>query len=354
MVSRLKPTCRLCHQTGETGAADHPNGYLRRPHASAPPRSGADVCRPRPARRRHGRGHPDPEDALPGRPVRPLPAGRRLVLAQRPRRSGPEAPLADGDGHRRLAAHDCPVGRQRRRLLRGQLHGVRPLVPEGLQGALQLGRVQVGTPIRVGQLPREGLAEREAARLSRRRLPAVRAAREVDQAGRRQPTRRARGQPPAEVRHPSATGAQQRGLRGRLVELQRPAARGLPAEGRHVRLQAGRLPASASLRALPRPCRRDRRRRERELPRTPGVDHGHVRKQRAALPRQAGAGTRRQRVPRAAPDRQAAAVVDRAPVPVHGAPAAARRRQGRAELHGPHGDPLAAGQPPRPGAAQRP
>ena len=37
---------------------------------------------------------------------------------------------------------------------------------------------RVGLPLRVGQLPREGLAEREADRQPRRRLPAVRAARE--------------------------------------------------------------------------------------------------------------------------------------------------------------------------------
>ena len=96
------------------------------------------------------------------------------------------------------------------------------------------------------------------------------------------------------------------------MELQRPAAGGLPAAGRHVRLQAGRLPAAASLRALPRPCRRDRRRRELRLRADAGRRSRARSAAKPALPREAGARPRRHAVPGPHPDRQAAAVVDRA------------------------------------------
>ena len=81
-------------QTGETGAADHPNGYLPRPHASAPARTGAAFRRPRSASRRDGGRHPAAEGSLPRRPVGPLHARWRLVFAWRRRRPGPEARMA--------------------------------------------------------------------------------------------------------------------------------------------------------------------------------------------------------------------------------------------------------------------
>ena len=85
-----------------------------------------------------------------------------------------------------------------------ELHGDRPLVPQGLPAARAARRVQVGRCASSRSTTAPGVAERQAARLPRRRLSAVRAARQERPPQRRQPPRRAGRQPPPEVRHPAA------------------------------------------------------------------------------------------------------------------------------------------------------
>ena len=113
----------------------------------------------------------------------------------------------------------------------------------------------VGGALRVGQLPLEGLAQRQADRQEPRRLPAVRVppAGRAAQARRRQPAGH-----PGRLRAASTTDFPPSGLSTvrradrRLVELRRPAARGLPAQDRRRRLQHGRRPARPAVRHLRR------------------------------------------------------------------------------------------------------
>ena len=188
---------------------------------------------------------------LPGRAVGPLPAGRQLAPPRRPHRrrdrAAPPAPAEPG----RLGADHRPERLERGRLLQRELHGDRALVPQGLPPAARVRGIQVGAALRVRQLPRARVAERQAARKSRGRVPAVRAARQERAPARHQPPCRARRQPPPEVRHTAAVTACLGRVRGRMVELQRHPARGLPAPRRPVRLRARRptCPACAAARA---------------------------------------------------------------------------------------------------------
>ena len=118
-------------------------------------------------------------------------------------------------------------GRQLRRLDDGH----RRLVSQGLSPARRALADGLARALRVGQLPRAGLAQRPADRPQHRRLPAVgpASAAQRAQAPGDQPARRARRQPPPADRLP-AVGPDRLGRSGgRLVELRRPAARGLPA-----------------------------------------------------------------------------------------------------------------------------
>ena len=133
------------------------------------------------------------------------------------------------------------------------VRGRRRLVPQGLPAARATRQARVvGRALRVGQLPLEGLAQRQADRHEPRRLPAVRdpPARRPAQARRRQPPGHPRRQPPPADRLP-ALGPVDRGQADRrLVELRRPAARGLPAQDQRRRLQHGRRAARPAVRDL--------------------------------------------------------------------------------------------------------
>ena len=93
---------------------------------------------------------------------------------------------------------------ERRRQQPASLRRRRRLVSQGLQAAHAASGV-VGRALRVGQLPLEGLAQRQADRQEPRRLPAVRdpPARRPAQARRRQPPGHPRRQPPQADRLPA-------------------------------------------------------------------------------------------------------------------------------------------------------
>ena len=109
---------------------------------------------------------------------------------------------------------------------------------------------RLGHALRVGQLPREGLAQRPPARPAHRRLPAVRAApaaacsSATASTGSSCASTTAAARPTSRRRPRAADGVADR----RLVELRRPAARGLPAQGRPRRLQRGPGPPEPALR----------------------------------------------------------------------------------------------------------
>ena len=137
---------------------------------------------------------------------------------------------------RRLAGRHGARRRQRRRHVGAQLPRRRALVPQGLRGARR-GGDQLGAALRVGELPRHGVAERAAARAATRggylpfELEAKGVRRGTNRLVVRVDSRRTEAAiPPLGVRD----GRQ---VRRRLVELRRHPARGLPAPGRHVRLR---------------------------------------------------------------------------------------------------------------------
>ena len=118
----------------------------------------------------------DARGPIPRRPAGPLPARRDVVRPARPdgpgrgRRDFPPIPPS------RLGAHDRPERLERAGPLRQQPAGHRRVVPQGLHAPLAGRRARLEAPLRVGQLPREGVAERRADRRARGRLRAVRAA----------------------------------------------------------------------------------------------------------------------------------------------------------------------------------
>ena len=131
--------------------------------------------------------------------------------------------------------------------------GRRRLVPQGLQAPDGLQAAVVGRALRVGQLPLEDLAQRQADRQEPRRLPAVRdpPAGRAAQARRRQPPGHPRRLAPQADRLPALRAVDRGQADGRLVELRRPAARGLPAQDQRRRLQHGRRPARPPVRDVP-------------------------------------------------------------------------------------------------------
>ena len=107
------------------------------------------------------------------------PSGRYLVDGSwysrpDPRNRGSHRRLSARHGPHRLGAGDDPERRQRGRLLAAELSRQRQLVPQGLRAAGVAAARVVGAALRVGQLPRVGLAQRPPARSTRRRIPAVR------------------------------------------------------------------------------------------------------------------------------------------------------------------------------------
>ena len=116
---------------------------------------------------------------------------------------------------------------------------------------------RVGLPLRVGQLPRHGLAQRQADRVQHRRLRAVGARAERLQAARDEPAGRARGLQAPHHRLPARRPEHRRRADRRLVELLRHPARGLPAQDGHGRLPQG---AGAPGAAVRRPATRRSRR----------------------------------------------------------------------------------------------
>ena len=292
---------------------------------------------------------------LPRRALGPLPARRHLVPPRGSHRRGPHAAAAAPGEPRRLGHDDRAERVQRGRLLQRELHGQRALVPQGLPPAARVRGIQVGAALRVRQLPRAGVAERQADRLARRRLPAVRAAREERAPPRREPPRRARRQPPPEVRHPAAVPARVGRVRGRMVELQRHPARGLPAARRPVRLRAGGVPAEPALPHVRRHGQGAGDRRERQHQGRAGAHQRQLRGQEPALPRAPRAGPRRAPLPRPRADPQPAPVEPRAPDALHRPPAAAHiQRAHRAEAPRPHRRPHPPREPPRAHPAELP
>ena len=196
----------------------------------------------------------------------------------------------------------------------------------------------MGRALRVGQLPLEGLAQRQADRQEPRRLPALRdpPAGRAAQARRRQPPGHPRRLAPQADRLP-ALGPVDRGQADRrLVELRRPAARGLPAQDQRRRLQHGRRAA--------RPAVRDLRRR-RSTYRVDAAQLRHAPPRRVRVSARFGSRTVR-RSARAAigakrfatldqadQGRQAAPVVAREPVPLRRVDGRALGRRPAAALH---------------------
>ena len=137
--------------------------------------------------------------------------------------------------HGRLDDRRGPARVERRRRLGGLDERLDRLVPQGLRVAERERRARLGGALRVGQLPRDGVAERQEGRLERRRLPAVHGAAEPGQPPRHQPARRPRRLPPRPRRPPARPYQPAHAIaHRRLVELRRDPARGLPPAHRHA------------------------------------------------------------------------------------------------------------------------
>ena len=154
----------LLESPGDTGIdnsrapplrAEGPAGGATRAPPAARHGCAGTAC-DRPARAGHGaRGrHSLPRVRLLGRPLRPLPGRRLLVLATGPAQPGSHRRLSARHGPHRLGAGDDPERRQRGRLLAAELSRQRELVPQGLRAAGVAAARVVGAALRVGQLPR--------------------------------------------------------------------------------------------------------------------------------------------------------------------------------------------------------
>ena len=250
-----------------------------------------------------------------------------------------------------------PSAVQRGRLLERELHGHRALVPQGLPGRRRARPLPSGCCASSRSTTARGVAERQAARLPRRRLPAVRAARQERQPRRREPPRRAGGQPPPEVRHPAAVACARSGAfeggwwnyNGILREV-------------YLRrvdtfdFAAGRLPAEA---ALPRCAARvdvivDGGERELAAGARRAIT-GTLRRAQPALPRQAGPGARRCTLPgpRCGSATRGCGGPS-GPTSTRAGCSCATAGGVVQKLHGPHRHPHAAGQPARAHPAERP
>ena len=149
--------------------------------------------------------------------------------------------------------------RQRGRPVGAQLPRRRLLVPQGLRVARRR-RHQLGAALRIGELPRDRVAQRPPAGAAHGRLPAFRAGGKENAQG-HEPAGGARRQPPHRAGDPAAGRAQRRQVRGRLVELRRDPARGVPAKGRHLRLRergGAAAPGLSRMRCARLPARRRR------------------------------------------------------------------------------------------------
>ena len=139
------------------------------------------------------------------------------------------------------------------------------MVPEGLRPALTERGARLEAALRVGQLPRQGVAERRADRGARGRLRAVRAAHHRARPAGRQPAGDPRGQPPHARGLPARLRAPERPPGRRLVELRRAVARGLPPRlrggrrGRGPRAHGAVRLRAARVAALPGPARQPER-----------------------------------------------------------------------------------------------
>ncbi len=260
------------------------------------------------------------------------PSGRYLMdgtwlrkLTQRPERP------AARDRHVGLDEGDRPERLERRRQQRRVVRGRGRLVPQGLPLPEQQPQPLLGRALRVGQLPLEGVAQRQADRDEPRRVPAVRVppAQGPHPPGQREPPRDPRRQPAPADRLPARGALRDRRADRRLVELRRPAARGLPPADQRHRLQHGRRAAEPPVRHV---------RRDDPLP-----GHGAQLRREGAARHRPGAlrhqgGRPRHEVGRAGPlrdlheerpDREPAPVVARQPDalqrPAHGQLGRARR-----------------------------
>ena len=251
---------------------------------------------------------------LPGRALGPLPARRRLVPPRRSDRRGDRAAAAG-------AAEPRAAGRRRRvpnasnagDFSNAELPRDRALVPEGLPPAARVRGLQVGAALRVRQLPRAGVAEREAARdftsaptcRSRCARKSVRRS-GVNRLVVRVDSRRQKFDiPPLSQR---ASGAFEGGwwnYNGILREV-------------YLRrvdtfdFQRVAYQPSLRCRTLRRDDPRARHGEERQHRGRDGPDHGQLRWPQPALPRAPRAGTRRAPLPGAGADPQPAAVEPRA------------------------------------------
>ena len=283
------------------------------------------------------------------------PSGRYLLdgvwyHARDPGRPGPEALQRQETGTAGWQHTTVPSAANAGDFSDAELHGNRALVPQGLPAARALGGIQVGAALRVGQLPRAGVAERQAAGLARRRLPAVRDAREERSSAAacnrlvvRVDSRR------EEVRHPAAVAARSRAP-SRAAGGTTTASCARSTCGGSTRSTSSGSSSSRSLR-----CARCAARVEVqvtvanvELPRPPARD------QRAASGA-AGCASTRKRVPgrgeharsgRACGSRKPRLWWIERPYLYTGRLQLRDGGRVRAELHGPHRHPQPAGQPP--------
>ena len=115
-------------------------------------------------------------DALRRRPVGPLPARRPVAVPPRPGRHRHQGRASGVDGHGRLEPDDGPERLERRGRLAGVDGGRRSAGTARTSSCpTRIAALAVGGPLRVRQLPRDGVAERARDRRARRRLPPVRA-----------------------------------------------------------------------------------------------------------------------------------------------------------------------------------
>ena len=292
---------------------------------------------------------------LPRRPLGPLPARRHLAHSARSAGPGARPALPAPGVPDRLVADHRPVARRTPAYFTpesylGTVHWYRKdfRLPAGVAV------LEVGAALRVGQLPRQGVAERQAARHPRRVVPALRAARQERPPARREPPRGAGRQPPPEVRHPAALAAQRRA---------RSRAAGGTTTGSCARSTCGAWTSSTSQSVFFEPslrCRtcaatvdRARHGGEREHPRRDGAPiTGTLRRPRAALPPPPGRRAAARRGSGPAADPQSAPVEPRATHPLHGQAAGCDRERPEVQRYRVHtGIRIAARQPPRAGSS---
>ncbi len=173
-----------------------------------------------------------------------------MAVPPRSRQQGPRQRLEPLLQPRRLVERHGSERLEPRRRLAGLDDRRRRLVPQGLLAARGEPGARVGGPLRVGQLPLAGVAQRQARGLQPRRLHPVRVPPQRPQAERHQPAGDPRRLQAPLDRLPALGPRHQRRPDRRLVELRRPPARGLPQAPQRRRLEVRAGDAAARVRPL--------------------------------------------------------------------------------------------------------